>query len=59
LEQRERFVCVNITTFRECSDMSCQLAPGDHPEILAPSIVVYAEARELPLPLISRLMREH
>jgi hypothetical protein len=58
LEQRGWFICANITTRREGSDTTCQLLPGDHPQIVAPSVVLYAEARELPLPLVSRLMRE-
>ena len=59
LEKPGWFVCVNITTFRPDSDTSCQLLQGEHQEFVAPvSVVVYAEARELPPPLISRSMRE-
>jgi hypothetical protein len=59
LEQPGWFVCVNITTLRPGSDTSCQLLQGEHQELAAPvSVVLYAETRELPPPLISRSMQE-
>jgi hypothetical protein len=62
LEQKGWFVCANITTQKDDSentDFSCVLRRGEHQELTAPvSIVVYAEARSMPPPLIKRLMGE-
>jgi len=56
-EQRGWYLCVNITTRRHGSDPACELRQGEHPNLTAPvSVVVYAEAREIPLPLIQRLI---
>lgn len=59
VEQKGWFVCVNITTRRTGSDTTCELYNGDHPNLTEPvSVVVYGQARELPLPLIERCLRE-
>lgn len=52
------FVCANISTKREFSDCTCELEAGEYVELTSPvSVVVYAEARELPPKLIRRLKR--
>jgi len=62
LEQKGWFVCANITTKKEGSentDTTCELYQDTHPTLKSPiSIVLYREAREMPLPLIQRLTRE-
>jgi hypothetical protein len=58
-EHADAFVCVNITARREGSDTTCELLRGEYQELTEPvSIPLYGFARELPLALISRLMRE-
>jgi len=59
LEQEGWFICVNITTKRKGSDTTCELPQGCHQEMRNPvSVVLYAQARELPPALIERLTRE-
>ena len=62
LEQKGRFVCVNITTKKddsETTDKTCELRQGEHQELTSPvSIVVYAQSRSMPPALIERLMGE-
>jgi hypothetical protein len=62
LENKGRFVCVNITTKKDDSentDTTCELRQGEHQELISPvSIVLYADARSLPPDLIRRLMGE-
>jgi hypothetical protein len=58
LERKGWFLCANLTTKKDDSentDTTCELYRGQHQELTAPvSIVVYREAREMPLPLIQR-----
>lgn len=55
LEQAGWFICANISTLRTGSDLTCKLMAGEHGCLTNPvSIVIYAEARELPLALIER-----
>jgi hypothetical protein len=59
LEKRGWFICVNITTARADCDTTCQLFEGEYQELTARvSVVAYGLTRELPLPLISRCMRD-
>ena len=62
LDQKGWFVCANITTKKndsENTDTTCELYQDQHQELTSPvSIVVYAEARSMPPPLIKRLMAE-
>jgi hypothetical protein len=50
------FLCVNITTKRDGSDTTCEVYQNEHPNLPKPvSVVVYGQARELPIALIQRL----
>jgi len=53
------FLCVNITTKRDGSDTTCEVHQHEHPNLSKPvSVVVYSQARELPIALIKRLTGE-
>jgi hypothetical protein len=60
LENKGWFVCANISTKKEDnSDTTCELYQGEHQTLTSPvSVVVYAEARSMPPPLITRLMQQ-
>lgn len=57
MQKKGWFICTNVTEKRDGSDTSCELLQGEHPNLTKPiSIVNYALTRELPLPLIARLI---
>jgi hypothetical protein len=58
-EQQDWYVCVNITTKRVGSDLTCEILKGEHPNLSSPvSVVVYSEARESPARLIDRQKKQ-
>ena len=58
-EDENQFICVNISTRRDGSDTTCELAAGEHPRLTEPvSIALYGCAREIPRALILRLTGE-
>lgn len=59
VERPEYFLCVNVSTKRENSDLTCELKRGEHPGLTSEaSVIVYAQAREFPLAMIQRLSVE-
>jgi hypothetical protein len=59
LERKDYFLCVNVSTKRENSDVTCELNRGEHPGLTSESsIIVYAQAREFPRAMIKRLSTE-
>jgi hypothetical protein len=55
LELHDHFICVNVSTKRERSDVTCELNRGEHPRLTSDaSIIVYARAREFPHVLIKK-----
>jgi hypothetical protein len=58
-DEPDSFVCVNIETRRDKSDLTCLVNRGEHPNLPNEvSAVVYQFARDLPRRLIERLKRE-
>ena len=41
----DRFLCVNVTTRRKTSELTCVLNPSDHPKIIHESVINYKDAR--------------
>lgn len=41
----DRFLCVNVTTRRKTSELTCVLNPSDHPKITHESVINYKDAR--------------
>lgn len=48
-------VMVNLTTMRNGSDLSCVLAPGDHPFVVHATVIAYQFAKLVP-PDAQRMM---
>jgi len=47
-------ICVNVTTLRRHSDITCVLKRGDHPFVVHDSVINYSDARELPINLVEQ-----
>ncbi len=47
LDVADRVVIVRFTTYRKGRDATCLLQPGDHPFIVHPTVVDYAEALDI------------
>lgn len=59
LERAGWFICANISTLRPGSDTTCKLLASEHERLTNPvSVVIYAEARELPAALIQRCCQQ-
>ena len=52
----KKAVCVNVTTRKSHSDISCVLDVGDHPFVKWPSVIFYQDAREIDLSLVEKAL---
>lgn len=43
---------VNWTDFEHYEESTCQLVPGDHPQVTKPSVMVYPRFKELPVAVL-------